>query len=61
MIITNFYKTLLFLLKATYQKVFKPKSLSDNVIGVVLALGVVFIIIYFYQYLYIMVANKPLT
>ncbi len=55
MLINNFYKTLTFLSKVSFQKIVKPKTFTDNIIGIILALAVVFIIIYFYQYAYILI------
>ena len=55
MFIHNFYKTLTFITKVSLQKLLRPKTFSDNIIGIILALAAVFIIIYFFQYLYILV------
>ena len=59
MLINNFYKTLTFLSKVIFQKIVKPKTFADNILGIILALAVVFIIIYFYQYAYILLHPDP--
>ena len=58
MLIGNFYKTLVYITKVSKQKLLKPTSLSDNIVGSFIALALIFIIIYFFQYFYFLIQTS---
>ncbi len=49
MILTNFYIKLKKYVEVTYNKIFKPKTISDNITGTLLAFVIVFIIIFYIE------------
>ena len=49
MILTNFYIKLKKYGEVTYNKIFKPKTISDNITGTLLAFVIVFIIIFYIE------------
>ena len=49
MFITNFYNKLKKYSEVTYSKIFKPRTVSDNITGSLLAIAIVFIIIFYIE------------